>query len=151
MRASSALTTRERPQRLVEDTVGKREVVRDRGGLRLSRVAAQCLEALGEVGVLAHGAGRGIRVLVAHRERRLVHAQRQRAEAARVEDARAGQHLRISRARILRQIAEFTRPLHLAVRRQDVARQHLGQGRLAGAVAADETDLVARGHAERHV
>ena len=85
-------------QRLVEDAVGQREVVRDRRRLRLGRVAAERLEALGEVARtsssrLAATSG----VLVAHRERCLVHAERERAEAAGVEDARAREHLGVAR------------------------------------------------------
>ncbi len=38
---ASSLAARERPERLVEDAVGQREVVRDGRGLRLGRVAAE--------------------------------------------------------------------------------------------------------------
>ena len=111
--------------------------------LRLGRVAAERLEPLGEIRVLAHRAGRDIRIVVAHRERCLVHAERERAEAAGVEDARAREHLGVAGARILRQVAELAGAVDPAVGGQQIAGEHLREGRLAGAVAADETDLVA--------
>ena len=80
-----------------------------------------------------------------------MHAERERAESAGIEDARAREHLGIARAGILRQVAELAGALDLAVGGQQIAREHLRERRLAGAVAADETDLVAVRHAERHV
>jgi hypothetical protein len=148
---ATALAAREGLQRLIEDAVRKREVVRDGGGFRLRCIAAQRFEALGEVGVLAHGAGRGIRVVVAHGKRRLVHAERDGAEAAGVEDAGAREHLGIARPRVLRQVSELAGAVHLSRRRQHVAGEHLRERRLARSVASDEADLVARGDAERHV
>ena len=82
-------------------------------------------------------------IVVAHGERRLVHAERERAESAGIEDAGAREHLGVAGARVLRQVAELAGAVDPAVGGQQVAREHLGQGRLAGAVAADETDLVA--------
>ncbi len=148
---ATALTAGERLQLLVEDAVGKRQVVRDRRRLGLGRVPAERLEPLGEVRVLAHRAGRDIRIVIAHGERCLVHAEREGAETARIEDAGAREHLGIAGARILRQVSELAGALHLAVGGQEIAGEHPGEGRLAGAVAADESDLVAVRHAERHV
>ena len=53
--------------------------------------------------------------------------------------------------RILRQVAEAALAHDLAARRLERAAEHLEQARLAGAVAADEADLVARHHGERGV
>ena len=80
-----------------------------------------------------------------------MHAERERAQAARVEDARAREHLGIARARVLRQVAELARAVDPAVRGQQIAGEHLGQRRLAGSVAADEAHLVAVADAERDV
>ena len=89
--------------------------MRDRGGLGLGCVSAERFEPLGEVRVLAHRLGSDTRVILAHGERCLVHAERQRAESARVEDARAGQHLGVAGSRVLGQVAEFAVALDLAV------------------------------------
>ena len=94
---AAALTARERPQLLVEDAVGQREVVRDRCRLGLGGVAAERLEALGEIRVLPHRPGRDIRIVVAHREGCLVHAERDRAESAGIEDAGAREHVGVAR------------------------------------------------------
>ena len=80
-----------------------------------------------------------------------MHPDRERAEAACVEDTRAGEHLGIARARILRQIAEFTGPVDATGGREKVSGEHLGQRGLAGAVATHQTDLVAVADAERDV
>jgi hypothetical protein len=80
-----------------------------------------------------------------------VHAEGDRAETAGVEDAGPREHLWIAGARILGQVAELSGSLHPALGGQEVAREHLRQSRLAGAVASDQPDLVAIGHAERHV
>ena len=53
-------------------------------------------------------------------------------------------------ARILRQVAEPAGVVHDAAGRHARAGQDLEQGGLAGAVAADEADLVAGAHRERH-
>ena len=54
-------------------------------------------------------------------------------------------------ARILRQIAEATLAHHLAAGRLQGTTEHPEQRRLAGTVAPDQTDLVARHHGERGV
>ena len=53
-------------------------------------------------------------------------------------------------ARVLRQVAEAAGVVHDAAGRRAGAGQHLEQGGLAGAVAADQADLVAGAHGERH-
>ncbi|KAJ1683511.1 hypothetical protein LUZ63_021265 [Rhynchospora breviuscula] len=146
-----ALTAREGLQRLVEDPVGQREVVGDGCRLGLGRVSAGGFELLGETAVFLHRLRCDRGVVVAHRHRRLVHAEREGAEAAGVEDARAREHLGVSRAGVLREVAEFARAIDPAVRGQEITGEHLGEGGLAGAVAADEADLVAVRDAERHL
>jgi hypothetical protein len=54
-------------------------------------------------------------------------------------------------ARILRQVTEPTFAQQLAARRLQSATEHTEQRRLAGTVAAHQTDLVARHHGERGV
>ena len=148
---AAALTAGEGAQRLIEDAVGKREVVGDGRRFGLGRIAAERFEPLGEVRVLAHRAGGHRGILRTHREGCLVHAERERPEPAGVEDPRAGEHLGVARARVLREVAELAGAIDLAGGGQQVAREHLRERRLAGAVAADETDLVAVRDAERYV
>ena len=50
--------------------------------------------------------------------------------------------------RVLRQVAELAGDAHLAGGGQHVTGDHAGQRGLAGAVAADQTDLVSLGHME---
>ena len=83
--------------------------------------------------------------------RRLVHAEHERAEAARVEDARARQHLGVAGAGVLRQVADLAGAVDAAAGRQRLAGERLRERGLAGAVAADEPHLVARRDAEVHV
>jgi len=74
-----------------------------------------------------------------------------RSETACIEDAGACEHLGIAGARILRQVADLARPGDPALGGEHVAGEHLRERGLAGAVAADESDLVARGDPERDV
>ena len=148
---AAALTARERLQRLVENTVGQRQVVGDRCRLRLGGVATERLETLCEVAVAAHRLRGDLLVGVAHLDRRLVHLEGESAEPAGVEDTGTREHLRVARTGVLRQVAEFAGALDLAVGGREVAGEHLRQRRLAGAVAPDEADLVAVRDAERHL
>ena len=148
---ASALTTRQRTERLVEDAVGQCQVVGDRGCLGLGGVPAESLEALGERPVAAHGARGDIGIVIAHREACLVHPDGELAEPPRVEDAGAGEILGITRARVLGQVPEFAAAIDATRSRQKVAREHFRESRLAGTIATHEPDLVARAHAERDV
>ena len=120
----------------------------DRGRLGLRGIAPQGLEPLGQVGVLPHRPLRDGRVVRTHGFGGLPHADRDRAQAAGVEDPRASQHLRIAGPRVLRQVAQLARAVDAPGRRQHVAGKHLGERGLSGAVAPDEPDLVAVGDAE---
>ena len=82
---------------------------------------------------------------------RLLHAQHDGAEPAGVEDARARQVVEVAGARILRQVPDLAGAIDRAGVRQEVAGEHLGQRGLTGAVAPDQSDLVAVGDAEAHV
>ena len=59
--------------------------------------------------------------------------------------------LEVAGARVLRQVADVAGADDLAARRLRLAREGLGQGRLAGAVATDQPDPVAGRDAERRL
>ena len=148
---ATALTARKRAERLVEDAVGQRQVVGDRGRLGFGGVPAERLEALGERSIPSHGARRYIGVVIGHREACLVHPDRKLAEAPRIQDAGAGQVFGITRARILGQVPELPAAIDASGSWQKVAREHLCECRLACTIAAYEPDLVARAHTEGDV
>ncbi len=148
---AAPLAARQGPEGLVQDAVRQGEVRGDRCGLRLRRVPAAREELLlqGRVAVDRLLGDRGVGG--AHALRGLGHLQRDGAEPAGVEDAGARELVGVAGPRVLRQVADLAPPLDLAVGGHEVAREHLGEGGLAGAVAADEADLVAVGDAELDV
>jgi hypothetical protein len=147
---AATLSAGERLERLIEDPVGQGEVVRNDGGLRLGRVSADGFEPLGEPAEAAHRLLGDVRVVAAHVLGGLADAGLEVAEPARVEDARARELFGVARPRILGQVAELAGHLHGSIGRNEVAREHLGQRRLAGAVAPHEAHLVSGGDAEVH-
>src|SRR5690606_3180603 len=107
-------------------------------------------EAVLETRVAAHrGIARG-GVRARHLLRRAAHLEHEMAEPARVEDAGACRILRVARSRILRQVADLAAAIDPPAGRLALPREDLRQGRLAGAVAADEPDLVTLVDAEVH-
>jgi hypothetical protein len=113
--------------------------------------AAEGVELVVEIAVAFHGAGGDVGIGVAHGEGGFLDAEQQLAETAGVEDARPGQVFGVAAAGVLREVADLAGALDLAARREGLAGQRLGHGRLAGAVAADEADLVAPVDPERDV
>ena len=81
--------------------------------------------------------------MLRHLQRRLLHAEHELAEAAGVEDAGARRVVRVAGARVLRQVADLAGARDGAAARLPLPRERLGERGLAGAVAADEPDLVA--------
>ena len=148
---ASALTARERAQRLVEHAVRKVQVRGDRGGLGLGRVAAAGLELGLQAGVALHGPVPHGLVLGGHLLLGRAHAGDDLSKAARREDPVAGQLLHVLDLGILREVADRAAAGHGASGRDALAGQHAGHGRLAGAVAPDQADLVALLHPEVHV
>ena len=148
---AASLTTRERAQRLGEDALVEGEAARDRRGLRLRGVPAGG----GELGVearvalhrlLAHGV-----VLGGHVRLGGAQVARDGVKAARGQDAVAGEDVEVAGAWILRQVADLAGGDDAARCGDAVSGEHLRQRRLAGSVAPDEADAVARGDTERRV
>ena len=137
------LTTRKRRERLVEDAVWQAQIARNGRGFGLRRISTQRHETVLQLAVLLHRPRGDLFVGVPHFERRLVHADHQLAEAASIEDARASEILRISRAWILGKVADFTGRIDGASGGEFLASEHLRQCCLSRAVPADEADLVA--------
>ncbi len=113
-----SLATRERLEFLVEDAVGQVQVRRDCRGLALRRITAERHKLVVKPRVAAH---RLVLLRVGHRlghrGGRLGESLPHRAEPARIQDAVAGGLLRVAGAGILRQVAELTRAVDLAVTR----------------------------------
>ena len=147
----AALTTGESAQLLIEDPVGQSEIVGDRGGLRFGGVSAQRLEAFGERPVPAQCLLGRARVGGTHLRRRRRHPGGELPEPASVQDPRARQHLGVSRARVLREVADAPGALHPPPGGQQVSGEDTGERGLAGAVAADQSHLVACADPEGHV
>ena len=98
---SATLTARERTERLIEHAVGQAQVVRDRGGLSLRRIAAERLEAIGQIAEALHRLLCNARIIAGHVLRGLGELLRDRAEPSRVENAVSSELLWVARARIL--------------------------------------------------
>ena len=144
----AALTAGERAERLLEHAVGQAEARGDRGGLGLGGVAALGEEVRLGVAVAAHRlvarrvVGRGHPLLGgAHPAYGLV-------EAAGGQDAVAREHLEVDVARVLREVADLAAAGDRAGGGLALAGEDPGERRLAGAVAADQADLVAGADAE---
>src|SRR6185436_9644053 len=130
-------------QRLAEDPVLDVQAGRDLPGLGLRGVAAAGVQ--GGVGLLVatHAPVADVRVVGGHLLLGLAHPTYGVVEAARGEDPVERQHLGVAGAGVLREVPDAAGPGHLAPSGQRVPGQDLGEGGLAGAVAADPADLVA--------
>ena len=148
---AAALATGQRAQRLAEHAVVETEVARDAVRLALGRVPARREEPRLELGVALHRGLVGLRVRARHRALGLAHLAHDPVEVARREDPVERDDVEVAGARVLRQVADVVAARDLARRGLGLAREGLGQGRLAGAVAADEADPVARGDLERRL
>ena len=141
----------ERAQRLVEDPVLDAEAGGDLGGLGVRGVAAPGVQLGVGALVAAHAALVDRGVVGAHVPLGLPEPPYHLVQAARGEDPVAGEHVGVAGARVLRQVADAAGGDDLAGRGQRVPGEDLGERGLAGAVAADEADLVAGGDAEADV
>ncbi len=144
------LTAGERPQRLGQHPVGQAQVGRESRGLGLGRVATR----RGQFGlgprVGAHRGLLGLAGLLGHRHGVLREPLQNLVQPARGEDPVLGQLLQITGPRILRQVPQLPRTRHLTGRGQPLPRQNPGERGLAGAIASDQPDPVARGDLETH-
>ena len=145
------LATGQRVQRLGEHPVLDAEAVRDLRGLRLGGVPTAGVEVVVGPRVATHRAVAHVRVVAAHLGLGLAQPAYGVVEAARGQDAFAGEHVGAAGAGILRQVADLTGRLDRPGGGQAFPGEDLGERGLAGPVATDETDLVPRGYAERHV
>ena len=141
--ASPSLAARQRAKRLPERLLRQSQAGGQRRCLRLGRVPAEYGEPFLEVAVPAHGRVPPARVGVGHCHLGFAHAAHQRIKAARREHAVHRQRLEVADHGVLRQVPDGTAAADLARGRTALARQHPREGRLAGAVPADEAYLVA--------
>ncbi|GAA1824497.1 hypothetical protein GCM10009714_02800 [Microlunatus capsulatus] len=118
------------------------------GGLGLGGVAAGRGQLGLGAGVGGHRLVADLVGLVAHGQAGPVETGEHGVQPARGEDPVLGQHVEVAGARVLRQVAHLAAVAHRAGGRGRLPGEDLGQRRLAGAVAPDEADLVARGDLE---
>ena len=136
------LAARQRADRLVEPIGLEAEPGGDAAHLALGRVPTVEAEPLLGAGEAAHGAlGR----VLLHLEAQLLDADHRLVEPAPGEDVahRGGGVVDAVEPRVLREVPEAAAAVHDAGVRVRGAAEHLQQARLAGAVAADQPDLVA--------
>ncbi len=146
-----ALAAGEGAQRLGEDPLLDAEAVGDLGRLGLRGVAAAGVQLGVGPGVAAHGALAHVRVVAAHLRLGGPQPAYDVVEPARGQDAVESEHLGVAGARVLGEVADVAGGVDLAGGGQALAGEDAGQGGLAGAVAADEADLVAGGDPEADV
>ncbi len=140
---AAPLAAGEGVQRLGQDPVGQAQAGCDRGGLGLGRVAAQHHQPLLQLAVPAHRRVAPGRLPVRHLRLGRPHAGPHLVETAGGEHPVHGQAVHVAGPGVLRQVADGRAAAHHRARRgQHLARQHPGEGRLPGAVPADEADLV---------
>ncbi len=144
----SPLPAGEGPQGLAEDPVGDVEAVGDLRRLGLRGIPSPGVQLGVGAGVALHRPVADRVVVAAHLGFGLAETAYGVTEAARRQDPVAGQQLGVAGTRVLRQVADGTDGRDGAGRGLRFAGQDLGQRRLAGAVAPDQTDLVARRHPE---
>ncbi len=145
---AAPLATGEGVQGLAEDAVRQAQAGGDGRGLRLGRVAALGQELRLQALVLLHRLFAGGALAVGHPVLVLAHLAQDRVQAAGGKDAVAGEDVQVAGARVLRQVADVAGAGDGAGGGDALARQDLGEGRLARSVAADQADPVALGDTE---
>ena len=148
---ATTLAARKRADRLREDPLLDPE----RGGhlrrLRLGGVAPTGVQLGVGPRPPLHAALVDLLVLAGHVDLGLAEASYDVVEAARRQDAVAGEHLGVTDPRVLRQVADVAAAEHLTGSGLALAGEDAGEGRLAGSVAPHEADLVACGDPEGDV
>ena len=145
------LPSRERAQRLAEQALLDPERRRDLGGLGLGGVATGCVQRGVGVLVATHRPVPDVRVVAPHLGLRVPQAAYDVIESSRRQDPVAREHLEVAGARVLREVADRARRRDRPTGRQGLAREDPRQRGLAGSVAADQPDAVARGDPEGDV
>jgi hypothetical protein len=145
---AAPLTTGEGPERLVELPLGQTQSPGDLRGLGLRGIPAGSGELGVEPGVAPHGALLLLACLGGHRRFGRTQVPHDLIQPPSRQDPIPRRHVEVARARILGQVAHVTGSRDRPGGRQGLARQRLGQGRLAGTVAPDQPDPIPRGDAE---
>ena len=144
-----ALAAGEGAQRLVEHALRQAQVRGDAGRLGLGGVAPAGRQLGLGPRVRGHGLVALGLVVARHGHPGLLEPDQRGVEAPGGEDAVAGEDLGVPRTGVLREVADVAGAGHGAGGGCGLAGQDLGQRRLAGPVAPDQTDLVTRGDLER--
>ena len=140
----ATLTAREGAQRLVHQPVGDADRGGDLGGLGLGGVPARSVECSVGLLVAPHRPIADMRVVAAHLGLGVAQPLDHHVQPTGRQDPVAREHLGVARAWVLGQVAEGAGVGDRPARGQRLAREDLGQRRLAGTVAADEPDAVTR-------
>ena len=137
-------------QRLSQNPFGQAKTRADTAGLAFGGIPAERGEPLLELAVAADGfiAG-GVVGDLGHQGLLLFQIGQQRVEAARGQHPVAGQHVEVALFGILWQVTDFPGARDGAGVRLAFACQDAHGGGLAGAVAANEADAIARLHPQR--
>jgi hypothetical protein len=145
---AAPLAAGEGVQRLAEHPVGQAQAGGDGGGLGLGGVPALGEELGLQAAVLLHRVVAGGALAGGHPLLVLPHLAEHGVQAAGGEHPVAGEHVEVAGAGVLREIADLAGAGDRPGGRDALPGQHLGEGGLAGAVAADQADPVAAGDAE---
>ncbi len=147
----AALPTGQRAQRLMQHPVGQAEAGGERGGLGFGGVPAEYGQPVAEVPVPAYSPVRDGWVGVGHPVLGLTELGSHLVEATRRQHPVKREDFQVTRARILRQVADGAAAPDGAGRGLRLTRQRLAQRGLARAVAPDQADAVALGDLKRGV
>ena len=145
---AAPLTAGEGLQRLRQQPVLDPEAARDPRCLRLGGVATAGVQLGVGPAVAAHRPLADLRVVAAHLGLGRPQPPYDVVEPACGEDPVARDHLGVTGARVLRQVADVAGAQHLPGRGEGLPGQDLREGRLAGAVAPHQADLVPLGDPE---
>ena len=140
---SAALATREGAERLGEDPVGEAQAGSDRSRFGLGGPSAEKVELLFEPGVTLEDSVLVLAFAITHVGTGGMHLPNDAIEAPRPEDAVPGDDGEVPGAGILGKVGDGLRAANRARGRQGLAREHPGEGGLAGTVAPDKADPVA--------
>jgi hypothetical protein len=143
------LAAGQRAQRLAEHPIRQAEAGRDLRRLGLGRVPTPGQELRLQPGVAPHGPIMDFRVGTGHRALGRTQFGHDLVQPAGGQHPVPGQQVQIAGARILRQVADGSGPRHPPADRLTLPGQHPGQRRLAGAIAADQTDPIGGRDPER--
>src|SRR6218665_2512117 len=119
--------------------------------LRLRSIASERGKPIGNIAVLAHRPLRNYRIAACHEVGLLVHTDDEAPQSASVENTGTGEHLGVTRAWILREVADLAGAVDLSRGRQHFARERLRERRFSRTGAPDKPNFISRRNPKRDV